>query len=67
MSYPEAFELSVELHRSSHRTCSKTKVVLNVFAKFTGKHLSLSLFFNKVAAEACNFIKRETLIQVFFL
>ena len=36
------------------------------FAKFTGKHLCQSLFFNKVAGlrpQACNFIK--TLVQVF--
>ena len=48
-----AFELSysysVELHRSSHQRCSKTKGVPNIFAKFTGKHLSQILFFNKVA------------------
>ena len=48
-----------------------------MFAKFTGKHLCLSLFFNKVAGlinrnsskgvrpEACNFFKKETLAQVF--
>ena len=40
LSYPEAFELSVELHRSSHRRCSKTRCSQNIFAKFTGKHLS---------------------------
>ena len=48
--------------------------------KFTGKHLCQSLFFNKVAGfstlqeaslqktsrlEACNFVKKETLAQVF--
>ena len=33
------------------------------FAKFTGKHLYQCLSFNKVA---CNFIKKETLTQVFF-
>ena len=49
LSYPEAFELSVELHRSSHQRCSKTKGVLSIFAKFTGKHLSQKLFFNKIA------------------
>ena len=49
LSYTEASELSVELHRSSHQRCSETKGVLNIFAKFTGKHLSQSLFFNKVA------------------
>ena len=42
--------------------------VLRNFAKFTGKHLRQSLFFNKVAGlrpEACYFIKKETLTQVF--
>ena len=29
------------------------------------RHLCQSLFFNKVAGAACNFIKRETLAQVF--
>ena len=38
---------------------------LEKFAKFTGKHLCLSLFFNKVAGAACNFIKEETQAQVF--
>ena len=33
------------------------------FAKFTGKQLYQCLSFNKVA---CNFIKKETLTQVFF-
>ena len=35
--------------RSSHQRCSVRKGVLRNFAKFTGKHLCLSLFFNKVA------------------
>ena len=49
--------------------CSVRKGVPGNFAKFTGKHLCQSLFFNKVAGlrpEACNFIKKETLAQVFF-
>ena len=62
LSYPEAFELSVELHRSSHRRCSKTKGVLNILAKFVGKHQSQTPFFDKRI-----FIKRETLVQVLFL
>ena len=48
--------------------CSVRKGVLRNFAKFTGKHLCQSLFFNKVAdlrPEAYNFIKKETLAQVF--
>ena len=39
------------------------KGVLRNFAKFTGKHLCHSLFFNKVAGLL---IKKETLAQVFF-
>ena len=39
LSYPE----------DSHRRRSKTKGVLIIFAKFTEKHLSQSLIFNKVA------------------
>ena len=35
--------------RSSHLRCSVKKGVLKNFANFTGKHLCLSLFFNKVA------------------
>ena len=50
--------------RISHRRCSVRKGFLRNFAKLTGKHLCQSLFFNKVAA-ACNFIKKETLAQVF--
>ena len=43
------------------------KGVLGNFAKFTGKHLCKSLFLKKVAGlrQACNFIKKETLAQVF--
>ena len=42
------------------------KGVLRNFAKFIGKHLCQSLFFNKIAGLARNFIKKETLVQVFF-
>ena len=35
--------------RSAQRECSVTKSVLRKFAKFTGKHLGQSIFFNKVA------------------
>ena len=41
------------------------KGALKNFAKFTGKHLCRGLFFNKVAGGACNFIKKETLAQLF--
>ena len=51
--------------RSNHQKCSVKKGVLRNFAKFTGKHLYQSLFFNKVSGGACNFLKKETLTQVF--
>ena len=38
-----------EQDRSSHQRCSVKKGVLKNFAKFTGKHMCQSLFFNKVA------------------
>ena len=36
-------------YRSSHWRCSLKRVVLENFAKLTGKHLWQSLFFNLVA------------------
>ena len=36
--------------KRSHRKCSVGQALLKNFAKFTGKHLCHSLFFNKVAA-----------------
>ena len=40
---------------SSHQRCSMKKGVLRNFAKFTGKHLCQSLFFNKVAGWGLQF------------
>ena len=37
------------LYRSNRRRCSVTKDVYKNFAKFAGKHVCQSLFFNKVA------------------
>ena len=56
-------KLEIYLVKSSHQRCSIIKGVLRNFAKFTGKHLCQSLFFNKV--KAYNFIKKEILAQVF--
>ena len=50
--------------RSSRPDVFWEKYVLRNFTKFTGKHLCQSLFFNKVAGGACNFIRKETLAQV---
>ena len=41
------------------------KRVLENLAKFKRKHLCQSLFFNKLWGVACNFIKKETLAQLF--
>ena len=49
--------------RNSRTEGSCKKVVFRNFAKFIGKHLRQSLFFNKVAG--CIFIKKETLAQAF--
>ena len=45
--------------RSSHRRCSVRKAVLENFAKFTGKHLCQSLFFNKVLGWPATLLKRR--------
>ena len=43
---------------SSHRRCSVRKDVLGNFVKLTGKHLCQGLFFNEIAGQACNVIKK---------
>ena len=56
------------LYRSSRPNVFCKKGAFKNFTKFTGKHLRLSLFLNNVAGlkpQACNFIKKETLAQVF--
>ena len=45
--------------------CSVKKSVLRRFAKSTGKHLCQSPYLTKLQAKACNFLKKETLAQVF--
>ena len=44
------YHVSLSSLRSSHRRCSVRKCDLRNFAKFTGKRLCQSLFFNKVAS-----------------
>ena len=46
------------IYRSIHKRCFIKKGVLKNFAKFTGKHLCQSLFFNKVAG-----LKPATLLK----
>ena len=65
------FEFHCELSRAdSKQLCSifgnhEQKPGAKKFAKFTGKHLCKSLFFNKIAGLTCNIIKKKTLAQVF--
>ena len=60
------FFKSFALQRNSRPEVFCEKGVLRNFARFTGKLLCQSVFFNKVAgAAACNFIEKETLAQVF--
>ena len=58
------FHLELSLEAATKRGFCK-KGDLRNFAKFTGKQLCQSPFFNKVAGQACHFIKKETLVQVF--
>ena len=54
------------IDKNSHRRSSVKKDIRRNFAKFTGKQLWQSLFFNKVAGlKACNCVKKETLAQMF--
>ena len=55
----------MQYSRSSRPEVFCKKGVLTNFSKFTGKHLFQSLFLIKLHASACNFIKKETLTQVF--
>ena len=52
-----------ETHRSSHRRCFVKKGVLRNLTKFTGKYLYQRDFLIKL--QACNFVKTESLVQVF--
>ena len=45
---------------SSHRRCSVKKGVLKYFAKFTGKHLCQSFFFNNVAGLRTPFLQNTS-------
>ena len=55
--------LVVESIRSSRPEVFCKKSVLRNFTKFTGKHLCQSLFI--FSPKTCNYIKKETLAQVF--
>ena len=59
------FSLTCSLQKQPPELLYKN-VVLRNFAKLTGKQLRQRLSFNNVAGHACNFIKKESLAQVFF-
>ena len=53
-------------YRSRHQRCSLRKGILTNFAKFIGKQLSQSPFFNIVTGlRSESFLKKYTLAQVF--
>ena len=53
------------MFRSSHPRCSVRKCVLRNSTKFPGKHLKVDLLKKRPWPQACNFIKKEALVQVF--
>ena len=55
----------VPLLEAVARRCSVKRVFLEILQKFTGKHCARVSFLIKLQASACNFIKKETLTQVF--
>ena len=58
--------LVANLFGSSHRKCSVRKNVLRNFTKFTRKHLSQSLFFNKVSGlRPANLLKKRPWLRRF--
>ena len=56
---------SLRGNRSSHRRCSVRNGILRKLAKFTGKHLCKSLFFNKVSGLRPLTLLKRRLTQVF--
>ena len=59
----KSFQTFVDSEAATRRHSIRKEVLRN-FAKLTGKHLCQSLFFNKVV-EVCNFIKKETVAEMF--
>ena len=52
-------------YRRSHRMCSEKKVFLEISQNSQVNACALVSFLIKLQAEACNFVKKETLVQVF--
>ena len=58
------FHFAKSIYRSSHPGAFCKNIVLKNIGKFTGKYQCKSIFFNKITG-ACNFIKKDTLVQLF--
>ena len=56
----------INKYRSKYQRCSIKKVVLKSLAKFIGKHLCQSLFFNKVAGLKSATLFKKRLCSVNF-
>ena len=65
MQNTKYLSVNVQICRSSHQRGSLKKVFLEISQSSQQKNMCQSLFFNKVAGFACNFIKKEALVQVF--
>ena len=63
LQYPEKLEtIFFYQFRSSHRRCSVKKVLLKISQENTCVRVPFSI---KLQASACNFIKKQSLVQVF--
>ena len=60
MNFTKFYKTPVSTEAATEGVLSKKMFLIKNFANFTGKHLCLSPFFNKVAGiQACNFIKKR--------
>ena len=65
MSQKLSFIMSQRLTEAATEGALQKKVFLEISQNSQEKHLCQRLFFNKVAGQVCNFIKKESLAQVF--
>ena len=56
----------ISFFRSNYQRCSMKKGILRTFAKFTGKHICQSLFFNKVPGlSSATLLKKRLMYRCF--
>ena len=58
-------DLPLKKFRSSHRRCSIKKVILEIPQNSQEQNCARASFLIKLQASACNFIKKESVAQVF--